>query len=36
MTHEPTLDLVYECLDYFAESEEFSTTSNYVDLLKIN
>ncbi len=34
MTHEPTLDLVYESLDYFAESEEFSTTSNYVDLLK--
>ena len=34
MTHEPTLDLIYECLDYFAESNDNITSPRDVALLK--
>ena len=34
MTHEPTLDLIYECLDYFADSNDNVTTPRDVALLK--
>ena len=34
MTHEPTLDSIYECLDYFADSNDNVTTPRDVALLK--
>lgn len=34
MTHEPTLDLIYECLDYFADSNDNVTTPRDVALIK--